>query len=136
LVGDHTRLPEYSAGIETVSVSPDGETFVCRFRATDQTPAFHLTEQIRWEIPGVGYGASAVEPKRIPAHRRPVRRDGQFRWCRDGVRVDPVLQSNELVAAIQSFNEGLTDMAEQLVARFGGRVMAQWAHNPNEATHA
>jgi hypothetical protein len=44
--------------------------------------------------------------------------------------------SNELVAAIQSFNEGLTDMAEQLVARFGGRVMAQWAHNPNEATHA
>src|SRR5262245_47169099 len=62
LVGDHGRLPEYSAGIESVDVADDRGARTCRFRATDETASVDLTEWIRWHIPQVGYSASAVEP--------------------------------------------------------------------------
>jgi Polyketide cyclase / dehydrase and lipid transport len=60
LVGDHRRLPEYSFGIEDVTIDADGRT--CRFRAMGEMPAVDLTERIRWQIPQVGYATSAVEP--------------------------------------------------------------------------
>jgi carbon monoxide dehydrogenase subunit G len=132
LVGDHARLPEYSAGIETVATSGDGQSFTCRFRATDQTPALELTQQIRWEIPGVGYSASTVEPNGFLLTDDlgvvTVKADGAgtvVEWAQ-------YYHSSELAAAIASFDEGLTDIAQQLVARFGGQVTKQWAQDSSD----
>lgn len=127
LVGDHGRLPEYSGGIETVTVAPDGSSRTCRFRAVDDTPSVDLTERIRWEIPVVGYSASVVEPN-------PFLLTGDlsvvtvtatdtgtaFEWAQ-------YFDSADVAAAVRSFDQGLVDMAERLIARFGGELSEQWA---------
>src|SRR4051794_8052605 len=63
LVGQHTRMPEYSAGIASVAIEDapgGGRTRVCQFRSPDGAglgPA--LRERIRWEAANVGYATSA-----------------------------------------------------------------------------
>ena len=127
LVGDHARLPEYSGGIETVTVAPDGSTRTCRFRALDDTPAIDLTERIRWEIPRVGYSASAVEPNPFlltddlsVVTVSPTDTGTAFGWAQ-------YFHSAGLDAAVQSFDQGLADMAERLIAKFGGDLSEHWA---------
>ncbi len=93
----------------------------------DDTPSVDLTERIRWEIPVVGYSASAVEPN-------PFLLTGDlsvvtvtatdtgtaFEWAQ-------YFDSADVAAAVRSFDQGLVDMAERLIARFGGELSEQWA---------
>jgi len=129
LVGDHRRLPEYSGGIETVTVAPDGSTRTCRFRATEETPAVDLTEQIHWEIPRLGYSTSAVEPNPflltddLSVVTVSVTDTGTLvEWAQ-------YFNSTDVATAIQSFDQGLVDIAERLVATFGGEVRRHWAQD-------
>src|SRR5688500_13702312 len=63
LVGNHSRLPEFSAGIARVELDEDrsgSRARVCHFRAPDGSdtgPA--LREKILWETPNLGYATSA-----------------------------------------------------------------------------
>jgi polyketide cyclase/dehydrase/lipid transport protein len=127
LVGDHRRLPEYSAGIESVDVATDEGARTCRFRATDATPSMDLTERIRWYIPRVGYSASATEPNPFQLTNDlsivtvgPADGGTVFEWAQ-------YFDSPDLPAAVQSFDQGLVDIAERLIARFGGDLKVHWA---------
>lgn len=71
LVGDHTRLHEYSAGIGHVEII-DGERSepvrVCYLRpAEGTTEGMLLREVVRWSTAGDGYATSAEpgEPVRV-----------------------------------------------------------------------
>jgi hypothetical protein len=127
LVGDHRRLPEYSAGIESVDVAADGAARTCRFRATDETPSIDLTERIRWYVPQVGYCASAAESNPFGLTEdlsvvtvMPAEGGTVFEWAQ-------YFNNEDLATAVQSFDEGLVDMAQRLIARFGGELREHWA---------
>jgi hypothetical protein len=133
LIGDHRRMPEYSAGIECVDVTADGELRTCRFRATDQTPSIDLTERIRWYIPQVGYCASAVEPNPFQlTDDLSIVTVGQtdagtvFEWAQH-------FNGEDLAIAVQSFDQGLVDIAQRLIARFSGDLREHWAQLPESA---
>src|SRR5689334_7855668 len=65
LVGQHTRMPEYSSGIASVEIErgPDGSRArVCQFRSPDGTGLGpRLRERVRWEVPNLGY-ATTTDP--------------------------------------------------------------------------
>jgi uncharacterized protein YndB with AHSA1/START domain len=126
LVGDHRRLPEYSFGIETVTVAPDAGTRTCRFRAMGEMPAVELAERIRWQIPQVGYATSAVEPNPFGLADdlsvvtvEEIDTGTRFEWS-------GYFHSDDLAAAVASFDEGFADIEQRLVARFGGSVVRHW----------
>lgn len=134
VIGDHERLPEYSEGIERVTVE-NGErrSRVCYFRPQDGT-ALSIREFIRWEAVNAGY-ATTSEP------------DNDFGLTNDATIVtltpSPVgtiftwsqyYDHPDLQAMRSSFHAGLLDIARRLVARFNGRVLEEYADGPHQ-TH-
>lgn len=123
LVGDHRRLPEYSAGIAAVDVEPGVR--ICHFHGGPT-----LRERIVWEAPGVGYATSA-EPGNdfgleqtlslVTVTATPT--GTRFSW-------DEHYDSADLPASRASYDDGFADMAERLIARFGGRLVERFLDGP------
>jgi hypothetical protein len=133
LVGQHARLPEYSAGISAVELeeSRGSRVRVCHFRAPDGSgngPA--LRETIRWEAAGVGHATSA-EPGNVFGLSNslslvtvePAGAGTLLTWLEHYDNAD-------LPGARASFDDGLADIATRLVARFGGRVVERYVDGP------
>lgn len=126
LVGAHVRMPEYSAGIASVEIvkGPDGgRVRVCHFRGPDGGEGPALRERIVWESDGVGYAASA-EPDNAFGLRDAVElvTVGPSRTGSSLV-FEEYYDSSDLDGARASFDGGLKDFGERLIARFGGRVV-------------
>jgi uncharacterized protein YndB with AHSA1/START domain len=131
LVGDHARLPEYSAGIQRVDLAEGGGARICYFRAPDGSDGPVLRELIRWEAPDVGYSTSADTPNDfglandlsiVTVAAAPEGRT-LFTWEQHYDHAD-------LPAMRASFDQGIVDIAERLVARFGGRVLERHVDGP------
>ena len=131
LVGDHTRLPEYSAGIERVDVMPGGSARVCYFRSADGgTGGPVLRELIRWEATRQGYSASADVPNDfgltndlslVTVAQAP---EGTlFTW-------EQYYDHPDLPVMRAGFDEGIADIGERLVARFGGQIVEGYVDAP------
>jgi hypothetical protein len=131
LVGDHARLPEYSEGIERVVLTKDRGARVCHFRPRDGAPdGIVLREHIRWEAPNVGYSTSAD-----PANQFGLTNDlslitvvatpqgTMFTW-------EQYYQHPDLPAMRADFDQGLVDIGQRLVARFGGRIVERYVDGP------
>lgn len=134
LVGSHVRMPEYSAGIAAVEVEKNkdgGRVRTCRFRSPNgkgDGPA--LRERIRWEATNIGYATSS-EP-------------GNPFGLEDAVELltvasagngtlltwDEYYNNADLPGARASFDDGLKDIAERLVARFGGQIVERFIDEP------
>jgi hypothetical protein len=129
LVGDHTRLADYSTGIARVDVTSidDKEVRVCTFHPMPGTPdAMVLHEVVRWSAPGVGYATSAEagNPFGLRDDLSLVTveaRDGAtlFTWSQ-------YYEAEDLAAMRASFDEGLADIADNLIRRFGGRILERY----------
>ena len=131
LVGAHERLSEYSAGIERVEVTNSPRGRVCYF-GPQAGPAAGLVsrERIVWEEPKVGY-VTSTDP------------DNDFGLINDVgiVTVATTAQGTlltweqyydhqDLAAARASFDEGIADIGQRLVDRFGGRVLERFVDGP------
>jgi hypothetical protein len=132
LVGSHTRLPEYSAGIESVEVETQGATRarVCRFRAPDGGTGPTLRERIRWEAPNRGYATSADPDNAFGLANslslvtiEPAKDGTLLTW-------QEFYDNADLATARASFDDGLADIGARLVARFGGRVLERYIDGP------
>jgi hypothetical protein len=127
LVGDHTRLSEYSAGIERVELTPTRDARICHFRSMPgATDGIVLREHIRWEAPQVGYSTSAETPNDfgLTNDLSIVTIAGSltgtiYTW-------EQYYDHDDLPMMRASFDEGLADIGQQLVARFGGRVVERY----------
>lgn len=134
LIGCHVRMPEYSAGIAAVEIERDKHgacVRVCKFRSPDGVgdgPA--LRERVRWEATNVGYATigepgnpfglgDSVELVTVA----PASSGTLLTW-------DEYYNNTDLPAARASFDDGLADIAERLVARFGGRVVERFLDGP------
>ena len=131
LVGNHERLPEYSAGIARVVVTEHRGARVCYFRPVPgSAQGIVLREVIRWEEPNLGYSTSAE-----PANDFGLANDlslvtvaaapggTRFTW-------EQYYDHPDLPAMRAGFDEGIADIGERLVARFGGRVLERYADGP------
>ena len=131
LVGDHRRLPEYSEGIERVDLAPGREARICHFRRPEgATQGVVLRERIRWEKPAVGYSTSADVPNDFGLINdlsivtvAPASEGTRFTW-------EQYYDHPDLPAMLASFDEGIVDIGQRLVARFGGRVVERCLDRP------
>ncbi len=129
LVGDHTKLPEYSAGIARTDLvtQPSGQFRVCHFRAAPGVPEGSVVrERVRWYALGRGYATSAEPGNGFGLENDlglvTVEPDGTgtlFTW-------DQHYDCEMLDELRASFNEGLADIANRLIQRFGGEVVERY----------
>ncbi len=134
LVGNIARLPEYSGGLEHVEVKADARglpaEYTCRFKPQQEGESgIASRDLIRWYEPGRGWASgSAEEPDafgiRDSLHQVTVEPSG---------RGTPVIwlahydadDRDALVAYREALDAAYADIAERLIARFGGRLLAR-----------
>lgn len=135
LVGDLARFPEYSSGLERVDVEADvrGEptNYVCHFRPqTEGGESLAHRETFRWYAPDRGWATTAEEPNAfglrnslslVTLDRSPT---GTV------VTFDQYYNADDLAMNRAEFDRALADIGENLVRRFGGRVIERHVDGP------
>jgi len=135
LVGDHKRLPEYTAGIERVEVVADPGTGsdirICHFKPRDGSAVgLSLREVVRWYEPGLGY-ATTSEPSEDFALKNDLSLVSVFASNNGTVITwDQHFDADDLPMMRAEFDGALADMAKQLVARFGGGLIERYVDGP------
>lgn len=127
IVGDHKRLPEYSAGIEAVDVG--GGVRTCQFRGGPS-----LRERVLWESANLGYAVTAEPGNAFGLDHsfslvtvQPAGKGTALTW-------EERYDSADLAAARASYDEGLADIAAQLVKRFGGRIVERYVDSASSVS--
>jgi carbon monoxide dehydrogenase subunit G len=135
LVGDLSRLPEYSAGLERVEskTDPGGACveFTCHFKpraAGDE--GIVDRNMVRWYERNVGYASSAQG-------------DNAFGVSEDLILVTVERSGNETIVSWEEYYEAadlpmmraeyddaFADIAQRLIARFGGEVIERTIDGP------
>jgi hypothetical protein len=130
LMGDLSRFPEYSAGLERVDakVDEDGRCveYTCYFKPLGEGSEGAVSRDVmKWYEPNRGYlsvevggtwgGGGTVA--RLTLDPIP-----------GGTRVtnDMHFESGDLQAAKAHIDEAIVDIAENLIARFGGRISERY----------
>jgi hypothetical protein len=126
LMGDLSRFPEYSAGLERVEAQVDGDgrcvEYTCYFKPIEEGSEGIVTREImKWYEPSRGYLSVEAEPGNtvalttldpIPAGTR--------------VTTDMYFDADELDMYKAALDEALADIAENLIGCFGGRVIDRY----------
>lgn len=134
LVGNHARMPEYSAGIASVEIEreKDGTRVrVCKFRSPDgHGDGPTMRERVRWEATNMGYATMGDPGNPFGLQDNvelvtvaPASGGTMLTW-------DEYYNNADLPAARASFDDGLSDIAARLMARFGGRVVERFVDGP------
>jgi hypothetical protein len=128
LVGDVGRLPDYSAGLERVEVkkasSGAPEEYTCHFKPTEPGgPGAVARDIVRWYEPNRGWASTDAEPNDFGTtnslHIVTLSdADGGtlLEWRAHYDAADLETNRTEL-------DKALGDIAQRLIARFGGRVV-------------
>jgi ketosteroid isomerase-like protein len=138
LIGDLARLPEYSEGLERVdpTLASDGRCteFVCHFKpvAEGQTGVVDRNV-VRWYEPGQGYASSGTPGNPFGLSQdlnlltlQPASGGTLLTW-------DEYFEAENVEAMRASFDQALVDIADRLIARFGGRLIERFAGNGGAA---
>jgi len=131
LVGDLTRLPEYSSGLERVEVKkdPSGEPleYVCHFKGMEEGSSGPVNRDlIRWHMPNRGWASVGEEPNdfglKNSLHLVTLETSGRgtvLNWVAHYEAADLDTNRSEL-------DKAFADIADHLIARFGGRVVERY----------
>lgn len=135
LLGDLTRFPEYSSGLERVDAINDSEgaltQYVCHFRPVEEgAPGITHLELVRWYEPERGYASSGEEGNVFG-----LRNDLNLvtlEPSKDGTLLtwDEYYDSEDLDMSRASYDEALADIAANLIRRFGGRLVERYVDGP------
>ncbi len=132
LLGDLPRFPEYSAGLEQVDAipGPDGRCaeYVCHFKpAAPGEPGIVERNTMRWFEPDRGYASSGPHDSAFG-----LRNDVNLLTvepCPDGTLLtwDEYFDAQDADTMRASFDQAFADIAERLIARFGGGMLERYA---------
>jgi uncharacterized protein (TIGR02246 family) len=132
LIGDLARFPEYSAGLERVDPTLDSDgrctEYVCHFKpVADGQPGIVDRNLMRWYEPGRGYASSGV-----PGNAFGLSDDLDFVTLQPAsggtlLTWDEYFEARDVDTMRASFDQALVDIADRLIARFGGRLIERFA---------
>jgi Polyketide cyclase / dehydrase and lipid transport len=130
LMGDLSRFPEYSAGLERVEAKEDEDgrcvEYTCYFKPREEGAEGAVSRDVmKWYEPNRGYLSLEVGGT----------------WGGDNtvalITLDPIpegtrvtndmhFEAEDLDAAKTALDEAFADIAQNLIARFGGRVVERY----------
>jgi len=122
LIGDFSRYPEYSLGLERVEAKLDRNgapaEYLCHFKGG----ALHR-EIIRWYEPNRGYASRGEEPD--PSGLKNLLTLVTLTPSDAGTILtwDEYYDAQDLPSRSAEFEQALADIGKNLVARFGGRYV-------------
>jgi hypothetical protein len=126
LIGDLSRFPEYSSGLERVEAKQDDDgrciEYTCYFKPLEEGSEGALSRDVmKWYQPNRGYLSVEVEASWGGGNTVALTTlDPIPRGTRATYNVH--FDADDLGAAKTQLDEALVDIAEHLIARFGGRV--------------
>lgn len=138
VVGDLSRMPEYSAGLARVDVERGTggvpARFVCHFKPTEPGGAIIVhPNTIPWYKPKLGWASADVEPNDFgltgSVHLVTLQPSAE------GTLVTWIVHYNapDLDAQRTGLDLALADIGERLVTRFGGEVVERYLDVPRSA---
>ncbi len=131
LIGNLARFPEYSSGLERVEAKVDSSgrctEYVCRFKPREQgTTGISERNLMRWYEPGRGYASSAEEGNAFGLTNdlnlvtvEPSEDGTILTW-------DEYYDAQDLEMSRAEFDQAFADIGENLVRRFGGRIIERY----------
>lgn len=131
LVGDLARLSEYSSGLERVEAMKNAQglltEYVCHFKPLREGSAgIAHREFVRWYEPNRGFASSGEEGNAFglsnDLNLTLVERTATGTLMTWEVYYD----AEDLRASKASYDEALSDIADNLTRRFGGRVLERY----------
>lgn len=131
LMGDLGRFPEYSVGLERVEVEKDGngtlKGYVCHFKPQEERGESVVHREImRWYEPDRGYASTAEEPN--PLGQTNSLALMTLEATERGTRMTYVMHYDavELDMTKTGIDQALADIGENLIRRFGGRIVERY----------
>jgi hypothetical protein len=133
LLGDLSRFPEYSEGLERVEAKQDEDgrctEYTCYFKPFEEGAEGAVSRDVmKWYEPNRGYlsvevggnwgGGNTVALTTLDPIPRGTR-----------VNFDMHFDAEDLDAAKAHLDDALVDIAENLIARFGGRVTEHYVES-------
>ena len=147
LIGDFSRFPEYSQGLERVDVVRDAgnapREFVCHFKPVNGEKIGAHPNRVLWHAANGGWASKDEEPNdfglRDSVHLvtlAPIRSDSDR--PKDGTVVTWVAHYHavDLEANRAGLDQAFADIGARLVARFGGRVIERSTDGPRSGADA
>lgn len=135
LIGDLSRLPEYSAGLERVESKANGDgactEFTCHFRPRAAGEVGIVDRNlVRWYEQNVGYASSAQGDNAFG-----VTEDLNLvtlETLEDGTIVtwEEYYEAADISMMRAEYDDAFADIAERLIARFGGHVIEKTIDGP------
>ena len=134
LVGDPGRLPEYSAGLARVDVSRGAsgrpESFVCHFKPMQEGAEGVVShDRLRWWAAERGWASSGAQADAFGLENdlnvvvlEPTESGAILSW-------EVYFDSQDVGSMKAHFDEALSDIGENLVRRFGGRILERYVQN-------
>ena len=131
LLGDLSRLPEYSGGLERVTVKKNAsgvpEEYTCYFKPTEEGGAGAVARDLlRWYEPNRGWASVDAGPNDFGLEHSlhlvtlsPAERGTQVSW-------EAYYDTTDLDSNRTELDHALADIADRLIARFGGRVLDRY----------
>jgi hypothetical protein len=122
LMGDLSRFPEYSVGLERVEVKQDEDgrctEYTCYFKPLEEGSHGAVSRDVmRWYEPNRGYLSVEVEGGNTVALMTLDPIPGGTR-----VNYDMHFDAEDLDATKSAIDEAVVDIADNLIGRFGGKV--------------
>ena len=135
LVGDPSRLPEFSAGLERVDSTTDSggacTEYSCHFKPRTPGEAGIVDRNVvRWYERNVGYASSAQADNAFGVtndlNLLTVEPSGE----KTIVTWDEHYEAADLPMMRAEYDHAFADIAERLIARFGGEVIERTVDGP------
>ena len=131
LIGNLTRFPEYSSGLERVETKEDLSgrctEYVCYFKPQEEGgESIVERELVRWYEPNRGYASSGEEGNAFGVKNdlnlvilEPSKGGTILTW-------DEYYDAQDLDMMKAHFDQAFADIAENLIRRFGGAVVTRY----------
>jgi hypothetical protein len=131
LVGDLSRYPEYSLGLDKVEamLDPDGACteYVCVFKPqVEGGETIQHRETMRWYAAESGYASMPDEPNAFGLRSCLTLVTLEPGEARTVLVWDEYYDHDDLDGSKAAFDQALADIGDNLIGRFGGRVVERF----------